>query len=151
MKKTHIVLHHSATTDGLALSYPAIRQTHLDKGWRNIGYQFVIETFDRSKDIAPEQYLAIVGRGLTEQSAGEWRCGFNKHGIHICFVGNFDAETPHLDLWRFSAPLILSIQEAFCIAFENIIGHRDIPGVSKSCPGEKWDMLAYRQMLLGWS
>lgn len=151
MNKTHIVLHHSLTPDGATLSYPAIRQTHIDKGWRDVGYQFVIERFDRPNDIAPEQYLAIAGRALTAQAAGEWRANFNKIGVHICCVGNFDLEPPPAALWRFLAPIVAGIQEAFHIPNDGIIGHRDIPGVQKSCPGEMWDIGAFRKVVAGWS
>jgi len=150
MKKTHIVLHHSATQDGDTLSYPAIRQTHIDKGWRNVGYHFIIEAFDRRGDIADAQYLSIVGRGQTTQAAGEWRQGFNKHGIHICFVGDFDKSVPPTEMLRHSAPLVRSLLEAHSIEPHDIIGHRDIVGVIKTCPGKLFDIPAYQELIEGW-
>lgn len=149
--KSHLVLHHSGTEDGSALSVPAIRQYHLDKGWADVGYHFLIELFDRPDDSAPGQYLMVAGRPLLARAAGEPQQGMNKKGIHICCVGNFDEGPPPDGLLRFLFPHLADLMDVFDIPLENVIGHREIGTVGnyKRCPGRLWNMPGFRQQLGG--
>lgn len=81
MSWTHIVVHHSAGHDTPGLDTEAIRRFHeRDRGWRDIGYHFLVERVGA-------YYTAILGRPLTLKGSHEPKA--NATGIGVCFVGNF--------------------------------------------------------------
>lgn len=73
-----IIIHCSATREGEDISPSTIKQWHLVRGFKTIGYHFVITIDGR----------VHVGRPLSEVGA---HCkGQNKHSIGICYVGGLD-------------------------------------------------------------
>lgn len=148
--KTHLVIHHSGTKDGDTLSVPAIRRYHLQKGWTDIGYHLLCEWVDRPGDV-PGGFELLAGRPLLARAAGEPKEGFNRKGVHICFVGDYDQEPPSMDMWRFAMPHLADLLDVLKIPLENVIGHREIADVAryKACPGKMWDMNMFRTMLGG--
>ena len=142
MTKTHIVIHHSATSDSGSMSWQAVRRYHLEKGWTNIGYNLGVERIG-------EEYEMLLGRPLDAQAAGEPKDNFNRKGIHICFIGNFDLAPPEMRMWRFAGKHITALMALLHIPIENIIGHREIANVSdyKQCPGKFWDMKQFRKLM----
>lgn len=146
--KTHLVVHHSATADSGSLSVPVIRRVHTQGyGWRDIAYNWMIEWVDRRD--CPGGYEMLSGRPPSMQAAGERRQSMNRVGLHVLFVGNFDKEEPDIAMWQFAAPHLIDIMEVHDIPTENLIGHREILGVTKSCPGKLWDMEAFRDFIGG--
>ena len=87
---TEIIIHCSATPEGKPFTVADIDRWHRQRGFRCIGYHFVI-------------YLngsVHAGRPITESGA---HCqGHNAHSIGICYVGGLDSlgqpkdtRTPH--------------------------------------------------------
>jgi hypothetical protein len=148
--KSHLVIHHSGTTDSDTLSWAAIRTYHLKKNWVNIGYHLGVEWVDRPGD-TPGYYEMMAGRPLLARAAGEPKEGFNRKGIHVCFVGNFDKIRPPIELWQFAMPHLADLLDVLGIPLQNVIGHREIANVGtyKQCPGKLWSMDAFRDMLGG--
>lgn len=81
-KPTHIIMHDSLTEDGQTVSWGAIRKYHVEfNKWADIGYHFGIELID-------DNYEILTGRMIGRE--GSHCPGFNRVGIGICIIGNFD-------------------------------------------------------------
>jgi len=78
-KITKIILHCSATREGRDHKMEEIRQWHLNKGWRDIGYNYVIE-LDGS-----------IRKGRSKLISGAHTRGHNKESIGICYIGGVEA------------------------------------------------------------
>lgn len=123
-----IVIHCSATPEGRPVSVSTIRQWHLDRGWRDIGYHFIIGL---KGEIWP-------GRPTTQRGAHVK--GHNTGSIGICYVGGVtndgrlapkDTRTPE------QKSAIVSLIRGLLTDYpqiNKICGHRDFPGVNKACP-----------------
>ncbi|MDD3899183.1 MAG: hypothetical protein PHE82_09595, partial [Syntrophomonadaceae bacterium] len=73
MAKEYIVLHHSATPDGIIYEdFDAIKRGHLARGYRDIGYHWVIELVNGVLTAAP---------GRPEWDTGAHCPGRNTDGI----------------------------------------------------------------------
>ena len=123
---THLVVHCSATPEGRDIGAKTIRQWHLDKGWRDIGYHFVIRldgTIETGRNIAV---------------AGSHVAGHNANTIGICMVGGMDAANKNpkntFTPSQFESlhNLLHDLKEQFPKAA--VLGHRDFPNVHKACP-----------------
>lgn len=104
---------------------------------------------DRGEGTA--HYEILVGRPLLARAAGEPKDGFNRKGVHVCFVGNYDVSSPPPELWAFAMPHLSALLDVLGIPIDNVLGHREIAdvGTYKQCPGAKWDMDRFRTMLAG--
>lgn len=81
-----IVIHCSATPEGVDVRAADIDRDHRNKGWKMIGYNYVID-LDGTVE---------VGRPLTMDGAHCEKPGFsgvpyNKHSIGICYIGGLAA------------------------------------------------------------
>lgn len=127
-KITKIIVHCSATPEGKDYSVNTIRDWHLARGWRDIGYHFVIY---RNGEIAE-------GRPI-EQSGAHTK-GENYCSIGICYIGGVEAEKkdgkwPPKDTR--TADQVAALQDLLCQLKEQypaavVYGHRDFS--SKACP-----------------
>jgi N-acetylmuramoyl-L-alanine amidase len=137
MAKTYIILHHSATPDGVTLKdFDAIKAEHLRRGYRDIGYHWVIEKVNGV-------LTAIPGR--PESIEGAHCPGRNYDGIGVCCVGNFETEIPSEELYIFTANLCRGIMLRHPIKV--IAGHRDY--YATACPGKNFDMGKLRNYIKG--
>ena len=75
-----IIIHCSATPEGRDVPTKEIRQWHLDKGWSDIGYHYVIEL---SGDVKTGRPIELLGAHCLGQ---------NKFSIGICYVGGVDKD-----------------------------------------------------------
>lgn len=74
-----IFIHCSATPEGRDIKMETIKSWHIKgRGWRDIGYHFVIELDGTLK----------VGRPMEQMGAGVK--GHNANSIHVCYVGGID-------------------------------------------------------------
>lgn len=137
-EKKYIVLHHSATPDGLVLKdFDAIKRYHIEvNGWRDIGYHWVVEHVNGVLKTIP---------GRAEWDTGAHCIGRNQDGIGICVVGNFQEETPSEELYRFVAELCRDIMSRHPI--REIGGHRDY--YATACPGKNFDVEKIRKLVKG--
>lgn len=118
-----IVVHCSATPEGRDVSTEEIRQWHLDRGWSDIGYHFVVE-LDGS-----------VCDGRPVEVSGAHASGHNKNSIGVCYVGGVDADMEPKDTRTEEqkealVELLQDLKSDYPDA--KIIGHRDIS--DKACP-----------------
>lgn len=135
-KPTHIIMHDSLTEDGQTVSWGAIRKYHMEtNGWADIGYHFGIE-------LIGDRYEILTGRMLGREGA---HCpGFNRIGIGICLIGNFEEdEVPH-DQWALAVQLASHLAWIFEIPKDRILGHREaMPG--RTCPHAHFDCVLFRE------
>lgn len=69
----------------------------------------------------------------------------NRKSLGICFVGNFDASRVPDRQWRKGVQLVRCLMELFNINEDHILGHREAVGDNRSCPGEYFNMDAFRR------
>jgi len=135
-----IVIHHSATPTGSAAVFDKM---HRDKGWDELGYDFVIGNGSQSGDGQVE-----VGPRWPIQKHGAHTKTpdnrYNEHGIGICLVGNFEETDPTPAQMRSLAKLVGYLMRTYKIAPEDIIRH----GQAKptECPGKNLNILLVRRM-----
>lgn len=122
-----LVIHCSATPEGRAVSVDTIRKWHTDKGWRDIGYHFVVGLD------------GAVWRGRPVSQVGAHVYGHNTGSIGICYVGGVtndgrlapkDTRTPEQKAALQGLLTSLSLE----YPIKRILGHRDFAGVAKACP-----------------
>ncbi|WP_026012367.1 N-acetylmuramoyl-L-alanine amidase [Vibrio splendidus] len=121
-----ITVHCSATPPQQDVGVAEIRRWHKKRGWRDVGYHFVIR---RNGDVE-------LGRPLSQ--TGAHVKGHNKGNIGICMVGGCNAELQPEDNFTLAQRkalfgLMAALQEQFLISDENVKGHKDW-GVNKACP-----------------
>lgn len=119
-----IIVHCSATPEGKDFTVQQIRQWHLQRGFRDIGYHFVIY----------RDGTLNIGRPLTQSGA---HCkGHNAHSIGICYIGGCakdgrtpkDTRTPQQK--QALTALLKHLHEQFPKA--TLHGHREF--ANKACP-----------------
>ncbi|MEZ9312040.1 N-acetylmuramoyl-L-alanine amidase [Vibrio sp. 10N.286.49.F3] len=121
-----ITVHCSATPPQQDVGVAEIRRWHKKRGWRDVGYHFVIR---RNGDVQ-------LGRPLSQ--TGAHVKGHNKGNIGVCLVGGCNAELQPEDNFTLAQRkalfgLMAALQEQFLISDENVKGHKDW-GVNKACP-----------------
>ena len=123
-KIDEIIVHCSATPEGLDVSMADIRRWHVEeRGWSDVGYHFVV-TLDGT---------VHIGRPLDRPGA---HCkGRNGNSIGICYVGGLDSDMVPKDT-------LLPVQERsmkkLIKAIRLLLGDVEINGhnqySSKACP-----------------
>lgn len=121
-----IVVHCSATPPDMDIGADTIRDWHVNgNGWSDIGYHYVIR---RNGNIE---------MGRQEGAIGAHAAGYNSDSFAVCLVGGVD---------QFNAPENNFTQDQFeslemCLRgllgwfpHAEILGHRDLPEVTKACP-----------------
>jgi N-acetylmuramoyl-L-alanine amidase len=127
-----IVIHCSASPNGKDFTAKDIDTWHKERGFRrsgkfkfntdltSIGYHFVIKVDGE------------VETGRDEAEVGAHAYGYNMDSVGICVIGTdkfSDAQ------WKSLAHLVRDLEVKYPQA--DVMGHRDLPGVKKSCPGFK--------------
>jgi len=122
-----IVVHCSATRCNRSYTVEQLRRDHVVvNGWRDIGYHYYIT---RDGTIHPCRPIERMGAHAK---------GYNAHSIGICYEGGLNesgciADT-RTDLQKVAMQqLIIRLHQRFP-SIKKVLGHRDLPGVQKSCP-----------------
>ena len=118
-----IIIHCSATKEGNKISATTIDRWHKDRGWRCIGYHYVVR-IDGS-----------IEYGRPVQDIGAHVKGKNKHSIGVCYIGGLDAnmepkDTRTRDQKESLLYLLKTLKRLHPDA--TIHGHRDF--ANKACP-----------------
>lgn len=126
-----IVVHHSATATGCASDF---NSAHLQRGWDELGYHFVIGNGSGSGDgqieVGSRWYKQKHGAHC--KTAGNYH---NEHGIGICLVGNFDNAHPTAAQLASLRKLVRFLMVKCSIPASQVLGHREAPGTHTHCPG----------------
>lgn len=122
MRQINKIIIHCAATKG-DVSAPTVRKWHKAKGWRDIGYHYVIRTNGTIE----------TGRKLSE--TGAHTKGHNKDSIGICIAGGFDGTTDGYtdEQWTSLDVLVRGLAGRFEIPAASILGHNNFTN-AKTCP-----------------
>jgi N-acetylmuramoyl-L-alanine amidase len=121
----YIIIHCSATPPSMDIGAREIRAWHKERGWTDIGYHHVINRHGKLEMGRPTLFVGAHARG------------FNRTSVGICLVGGVD-NTNHPDAnytvaqWEALARLVTACKNMYREAV--VLGHRDLPGVTKDCP-----------------
>lgn len=125
-----IVVHCSASPEDKDIGAAEINEWHIARGFRKIGYHYVIR-----RDGTVE-----LGRPEAEVGAHCADGGMNSKTIGVCLVGGTDADNPQRAENNFTPEQFKSLRELiqwikeFNPLIKDVFGHRDVPGVKKECP-----------------
>ena len=137
-----IIVHHSATEDGRTVSWSAIEDYHTKvRGFSAIGYHAGVE-------LVGDRYQAFFGRPFN--LPGAHVRGRNADTIGVVLVGDFQRSVPseqqfYVAARRVIVPLLL----IFGLQPHDVHGHRDVALSPTECPGAKFDMEAFREIISG--
>ncbi len=125
----YIVIHHTASDSGNAASIGKYHKE--EKGWTNgLGYDFLIGNGNGSRD----GQIEVGSRwNLQIDGAHAGNPEYNKHGIGICLVGNFDNDYPTHQQFSSLLYLINYLQERCNIRKDKVILHKTFR--KTDCPG----------------
>ena len=122
-KITEIIIHCSATQEGKDFTVEDIDRWHKAKGWKSIGYHYVIHR-DGS-----------IHKGRPEEQVGAHCLNHNKHSIGVCYIGGLsqdgqpkDTRTP--EQRAAMRALLVKLKQSYPRAL--IMGHNVF--ASKACP-----------------
>ena len=118
-----IIIHCSATHAGQDLRAKDIDRMHKQRGFNQIGYNFVI---DLDGTVENGRSLSIDGahcntKGFSEQS-------YNKHSLGICYIGGLDINGKAADTRTEAQRIALrDLVEKLCRDYPiiEVLGHRD--------------------------
>ena len=125
----YVVIHHSASNSGNADSIGKYHKN--ERGWENgLGYHFLIGNGNGSRDGQIE-----VGNRWDDQIDGAHAGNgeYNKHGVGICLVGNFENDYPTSSQISSLTYLINYLQKRCNIPRNQVIMHRTFR--KTVCPG----------------
>lgn len=123
-----LVVHCSATRPSQDFDVNDIRRMHLQRGFFDVGYHFVIK----------RDGTVQTGRPLDRQGAHV--AGYNHLSVGICLIGGVtehDVNKPEANFTdeQYAAlRTLLSTLKESKFPHAEILGHRDIPHVKKACP-----------------
>ena len=118
-----IIIHCSATVEGKNFHAKDIDQWHKQKGWKCIGYHYVIDL----------NGTVEIGRKISE--IGSHCVGHNKNSIGICYVGGLDKNLKPKDTRTEEQKIaLLNLLKDLLIQFPKAIiaGHNEFS--KKACP-----------------
>lgn len=106
-----------------------IDQWHRERGWKKIGYHFVILNgyHDKGKLTPDDDGFVEVGRAVKE--VGAHCAGENFDSIGICMIGKHDFTDKQFGTLR---DLIRGLMVQYKLKISDVYGHRDFS--SKTCP-----------------
>lgn len=126
-KTDFIAIHCSATGPKQDFGAADIDKWHRAKGWKCIGYHYVIRR------------NGTVEEGREETTIGAHVENWNSVSIGVCMVGGVDANDPKKAVNNFTPEQFASLKQLLVdlkIRYPSAIiqGHRDFPKVAKACP-----------------
>jgi N-acetylmuramoyl-L-alanine amidase len=116
-----IYVHHSASPKK-STDASRIRRWHIDRGWNDIGYHWVIE------------HDGKIAKGRQETTIGAHVKGKNRNSIGICVCGNFEIEQPNPIQWTLLCCMLQYLMYKYKLTKDDISYHRE--AAATACPGK---------------
>jgi len=98
-----------------------IRRNHVDKGWADIGYHYIV---DRAGRVWEGRNTRYQGAHVHEQ---------NEHNIGVLVLGNFDTQRPSDAQMNALAKLLHELMGFYNVPLSRVYTHRELN--SSTCPG----------------
>ncbi len=141
-KWKYIIVHHSATEQG---SSEEFNVAHLKRGWKGIGYHFVIDNGTNSK---ADGQIETSPRWLKQMNGAHCKASkMNEKGIGICLVGNFSKDRVSKRQMDSLVYLVNTLKNYYGIPSSRILGHGQVPGAATECPGKKFPWTEFRSRI----
>ena len=131
MKVKEIILHCAATPEGKAFTAKDIDRMHRQRGFRKIGYHYVIDLDGK------------VEKGRADNENGAHTIGHNSIALGICYIGGVakDGKTPKdtrteqqkVALYE----LVNELMEKYNLTLDDVHGHYEF--ANKACPSFKME------------
>jgi N-acetylmuramoyl-L-alanine amidase len=115
---TEIVVHCTDSPDSLDVGAKEIDEWHRDKGWNEIGYNWVVR-----RD-------GTLESGRSEEKVGAHCLGFNQTSIGIVWVGR---DTPTAEQYETLIEKVSELQHRFDVRTPRVFGHRELNS-GRTCP-----------------
>jgi hypothetical protein len=128
----YIVIHHSASDSGNEAIFD---REHKGRGWLGVGYDFVIDNGEGGPDGRVETTFRWEQQQDGAHAGNE---EYNKFGVGICLVGNFDNDYPTARQMDSLVGLINYLQDRCHIPTEDILGHCHVRIGGTHCPGKNF-------------
>lgn len=114
-----IVIHCSATKEGEDYDVSDIRTWHLRRGFRDVGYHFVIKLD------------GTLQKGRYIKDTGAHAKGYNYNSIGICYIGGLDKNGKPKDTRTEAQKITMkgvigAIRSVFDESVIQVVGHRDL-------------------------
>ncbi len=149
-KWENVIIHHSASEFGNAR---LIKEWHIERGWRDIGYHFVILNgrpySNWRKPIVPLIGSIEMGRPFNDDEwvqnneIGAHALGYNYNSIGVCLIHGTKFEEAQIEkLFE----LCYFLGDKFSIGINSFFGHYEKDKKKPDCPG--FDMDKFRNGLL---
>lgn len=127
-KITEIILHCSATPEGKNFKAADIDRWHKAKGWKCIGYNYVIDLDGKIED----------GRPL--EMTGAHTIGHNSNSIGICYIGGVDGKNNPKDTRTVPQKesmfsIVRQLMMAYGLTLKDVHCHNEF--AAKACPSFK--------------
>lgn len=121
-----LVVHCAATKADQDIGATDIKKWHLQRGWIDIGYHYVIRR------------NGAIEKGRPDARPGAHARGYNHLSLGICLVGGVaaDGKTPENNFTSDQMHALLRLLQDLKSQHPDaeILGHRDFPNVRKACP-----------------
>ena len=138
-KIQRIIVHCTAEPDNAKRNREYYRHWFFDvRRWRHFGYHIIVYQDGRWEEL---QAMPVAGRDggvITDTTTANGCAGANDTSLHIAYVGGIDhvtgrecdtrTQAQKQTLWS----LLALMKKTYHVT--DVIGHRDWPGVKKSCP-----------------
>lgn len=119
-----IIVHCAATPETMDIGAQEIKAWHLQRGWSDIGYHYIIKRDGK------------LERGRPIDIAGAHARGHNIDSIAVCLIGGVDAHNdPCNNFTNLQKRKLKQVLDFLTLTFDcEALGHRDLPKVRKACP-----------------
>lgn len=113
-----IVIHCTDSPDDIDVGAREIREWHLQRGWSDIGYHYVIRR------------NGVVERGRSDDTAGAHVYGHNNDSLGVVWVGKKVMDPRQL---QSLLPLIRGLMNQYDVEIDKVYGHYELDS-NKTCP-----------------
>ena len=138
----NIIIHCSLSTWG---DVEIIDKWHKERGWKGIGYHYVILNGSRTLRLYAKDNDGILEEGRPVENIGAHVKGMNSDTIGVCLIGDSDFTKKQ---FKALDKLLFIFCKEYKLKYNDILGHYETSTGSvqgKTCPN--FDMNKYRRTL----